>query len=95
METLPWVYLDIEQVLAASIYRSRSQLYKAIKAGKFPSPEHHGGRSLWRSDLVAQANHEAAARAATEGEQKARKMQERAQRLVSARDEKARRDSRL
>lgn len=89
MECLPFVYLDLERVLEVSPYRGKTSLYAAINAGHFPAAIKSGGRSLWRSDQVAEANAQYSARHSDELAQKARNN---ALRLVKAKREKAERE---
>jgi predicted DNA-binding transcriptional regulator AlpA len=60
-----FTYLDLTQVLTNSYCRSKPFLYTEIRAGRFPKADRISGRSLWRSNLVEEANKAYAARAAT------------------------------
>ena len=62
-QVLPFQYLELADVLAASPIRSKSGLYSAIRLGKAPAPDLIGGRSLWRSDRISEWLLEVAARA--------------------------------
>jgi predicted DNA-binding transcriptional regulator AlpA len=85
MQALPFLYLSIIDILAASPYKSRSGLYRAIRTGKFPAPDHIEGKARWRSDLVSQRLIEIAAQADAEREQNAKKAREHGQMMLRAR----------
>ena len=78
-------YMTLREVLSVSPHKSRSQLLRKVRLGEFPEPDRIGGRCLWRSDRVAQANAEIAARADLEREERTRQARDKADRLVTAR----------
>jgi hypothetical protein len=85
MSDLPFTYLDKKAVLAACPFKSNSNLAVKIKAGEFPAPDHICGRAMWRSDRLAQWLTEQGEKADAEREERNRKAQEKAQRMVAAR----------
>ncbi len=85
MVTLPFIYMDIEAVLLAGPYKSRSTLYAKIRAGEFPEPDHIGSAVRWRSDRVAEWLADRAAKADAERSELNRKAQGKAKELEAAR----------
>lgn len=84
---LPFVYLDKKEVCAARKW-SPSTLYEKIKKGECPSPEKHGTRSLWRSDVVAAWLEEQTQKAQAEGAARAKAATAKSKLMVSARQAK-------
>ncbi len=87
MDNLPFIYMELEAVMAAGPFKSKSTLYAKIKAGEFVEPDRINGRSLWRSDRIAQYLTAQAAKADAEREERSKQAQAKAQRLVAARRE--------
>jgi predicted DNA-binding transcriptional regulator AlpA len=82
---LPFSYMTIDQVLAATGARSRSTIYRMCKLGTFPEPDRlPSGASRWRSDRVGKWLEAVAAQAETERAERTARAQARAQRLVEA-----------
>lgn len=86
---LPFTYLAIDAVLAASGIGSKSDLYKKIREKKFPEPDRLDGRSRWRSDRIAQWLTEQGAKADAERGERAKAAREKGQRMLQARSKAA------
>ncbi len=82
---LPFTYLPKKKILEVTPYKSNSNLCAQIKAGKFPAPDHIGGRAFWRSDIIAQWLADTAAKADAERAERTKIAQMRARRMVAAR----------
>lgn len=82
---LPFKYMELNEVTQASPCKSKSSLYAAIKRGDAPPPDRIGGRSLWRSDRIAEWLCSLAAAADAERSERTEKAREKAQRMISGR----------
>lgn len=83
---LPFTYMTLGAVSAAT-GKSKSTIYAAIAEDPptFPEPDHVGGRSLWRSTLIAEYLARQAAAADEERAQRSEAAQAKARRMVEAR----------